>query len=293
MKIACVILNFNTADITEKLCQQLYGYEIVDYIIVVDNCSTDGSFEKLKYLKNDKITVLRTERNGGYGYGNNYGIKYSLDKYKVDYVLIVNPDVVVEEKTILKLVTALQNSEAVVAGGIAYNGKGEIQTSFWKIPSVFTYIFSALFLFRIFGVVAAKDNNHHVNNVNYVDCIVGCLLLVEAKIFVDYTLYDENIFLYCEETTLGIKQKNKRLKTIVVNDAIYLHLHEGITKNHFAPSAKNKKIVGKSRLYVLKNYYKVSTPVYFSAKIIYFFAGIEAKFIDKFKKILQTFHSKG
>ena len=91
---------------------------------------------------------------------------------------------------------------------------------------------------------------------------------------------------------LGIKQKNNELKAIVVNDAKYLHLHGGINPNRFKPSALNEKMVIKNRLYVLKNYYKVSIPVFFLAQSIYFFAGIEAEFKDIIKKILYMFYSK-
>ena len=55
----------------------------------MDNKSTDFSFEKLKKFQTEKIRVISSEKNGGYGYGNNIGIKYAKDFLKIRYILIV------------------------------------------------------------------------------------------------------------------------------------------------------------------------------------------------------------
>ena len=74
--LACVILNYNDSETTLSLINKIKTYEILDYIVIVDNQSSDNSLEKLRKIQTSKIIVICSEKNGGYGYGNNYGIWY-------------------------------------------------------------------------------------------------------------------------------------------------------------------------------------------------------------------------
>ena len=77
-KICCIILNYNDAATAMGLADEIRGYPCLDSIVLVDNCSTDDSWEQLKTLRHtDKVHVLRTEENGGYGMGNQAGINYA------------------------------------------------------------------------------------------------------------------------------------------------------------------------------------------------------------------------
>ena len=60
-----IILNYNDCERVEKLVQLVKEYSSLKHILVVDNCSVDGSYHKLKKLTNDKIHVIRTEQNVG------------------------------------------------------------------------------------------------------------------------------------------------------------------------------------------------------------------------------------
>lgn len=88
-----VVLNYNDYNTIEKFLNNAIHIESIDKLIVVDNCSTDNSFEKLCAFESEKTDVIKTEKNGGYAYGNNFGVKYAMDKYSPKYVFISNPDV--------------------------------------------------------------------------------------------------------------------------------------------------------------------------------------------------------
>ena len=90
-KIGFVILNYNDSDETLQLCNKIKNYSSIYKIVVVDNLSTDNSFEKLKKIEGNKIDVILSDKNGGYSYGNNYGAFYLIDKYKIDILFISNP----------------------------------------------------------------------------------------------------------------------------------------------------------------------------------------------------------
>ena len=61
--IDCVVLNYNDADTTIDMIQHIQNYDIIDHIVVVDNCSTDDSLDRLKMLSDEKIIVLSSNKN--------------------------------------------------------------------------------------------------------------------------------------------------------------------------------------------------------------------------------------
>lgn len=80
MSVAIIVLNYNDNENTKKYVNQIEDYKIVDKILVVDNKSTNKEeLKKLSTLKSKKVEIISSDKNGGYAYGNNYGIKY-LDK---------------------------------------------------------------------------------------------------------------------------------------------------------------------------------------------------------------------
>src|SRR5690606_32522481 len=106
-------------------------------------------------LESIKIHVLLSSCNGGYGYGNNIGIRYSLNNLNADYTLIANPDVVFSEKTVCELTKVLiENENVVVSAPIPVKPNGEKQKRpAWKLPKRYQEVLSASILInRFFGV---------------------------------------------------------------------------------------------------------------------------------------------
>lgn len=91
VRLSCVILNYNDAETTEKLVKQIADYNVLHQIIVVDNASTDDSLERLKKLEAvqpGRLHVLSADHNGGYGSGNNLGVRYVAGQGGATHVLI-------------------------------------------------------------------------------------------------------------------------------------------------------------------------------------------------------------
>ena len=77
MKVALIVLEYNDAEETVKYVKKVSEYETINKIVVVDNHSTDvNTMEILKEIESEKVAVMQTEKNGGYSYGNNFGMKY-------------------------------------------------------------------------------------------------------------------------------------------------------------------------------------------------------------------------
>lgn len=257
IRLSCVILNYNDWEHTSTLIKHIENYRIFSNIVVVDNCSTDDSLIRLKELQNSKIVIVQSEKNKGYGYGNNFGMKYAFKKLGADAVLICNPDVSFGENVVEHLSSAMEaQPNCGVISAVQYDRNGnEIDQSAWSIPHVWNYIFSVGKLSSHIAVNFYQNAEVlHRAPVTKVDCVAGSLLLVSRDSFEKTGGYDENVFLYCEETILGCKMKKAGFNTYICSDIHYLHLHGVSISKSVTSAVKRKKLLLKSHHYTLKNY---------------------------------------
>lgn len=115
MRTAIIILNYNSRKDTMKYVSEIKDYKVLNTIVVVDNHSSNqGEWEALESLKSDKVYVIESDKNGGYSYGNNLGLKFleTLEQ-AYDYVVISNPDVEVSEKAFEACFQELEQNENV------------------------------------------------------------------------------------------------------------------------------------------------------------------------------------
>ncbi len=253
MKIACVIVNYNDAKTTIALLKQICDYKSLNHIIIVDNCSTDNSYASLKQFETNNIIVLQAEKNKGYGAGNNFGIKYAKDILHCDVAIIANPDVSFTEACVKRIAqTFSEDRDAAVVSAVQLKPDSTpFHSTSWKIPSANEYIFSALFFI---GKLYSKTKEYNGNTRIAVDCVSGAFLAVDINKFLSVDGYDERIFLYCEETMLGIKLRNAGFKTLLLTNETYVHHHAVSTQKSIPNAVKRRSLLLNSRLFVLKEY---------------------------------------
>ena len=139
--VICQILNYNDTFHVKKLVSKIKDFSVFNYILIVDNASTDGSFEKLSdlYKDDDHIKVIVSNKNGGYGYGNNFGIKYASAKLNASMAIVCNPDVEFTESTVINLVKLMKKTDAAITSGVEINKVPSINKA-WKIPTPLQWI---------------------------------------------------------------------------------------------------------------------------------------------------------
>ena len=85
MKVAVIIVEFNDAEQTIKYVNEIAQYKNIQRIVVVDNHSTElNTMNLLKEIQNEKVIILQSDKNGGYNYGNNFGIQYLQEQEKLN-----------------------------------------------------------------------------------------------------------------------------------------------------------------------------------------------------------------
>lgn len=107
-KFGFVILHYLAFDMTKEcVCSILNNYSQYNiYITIVDNASNNGSGLKLKEVyKNIKnVDVILNSTNQGFAKGNNIGYTHIIEKYAVDYVIVMNNDVIIDQQNFLDVV---------------------------------------------------------------------------------------------------------------------------------------------------------------------------------------------
>ena len=133
MKTGFLIVNYNDYETTNKLLENIKNYSCLDMIVVVDNNSTDSSYENLKKQETEKIKIIKNSSNEGYGSGINFGSKYLINKLKECYIIVSNPDIVIyKEEDIIKLINSFDESTAMV-GPVIKEHQGLNRG--WKVPT--------------------------------------------------------------------------------------------------------------------------------------------------------------
>ena len=109
-KLAIILVNWNSYELTNDTLQSLYQTSYQDYdIICVDNASTDDSLSQIK-TNHAGIIILTCDQNTGFTGGNNKGMQYAL-AHGYAYTLLLNNDVAVESDFLEPLVQALDANE--------------------------------------------------------------------------------------------------------------------------------------------------------------------------------------
>ena len=168
--------------------------------IVVEN-SYDRELKSDLESKYDNIEVILNE-NQGMGASNNIGIKKATTKY----AFVINPDVVFKENTFLNLVEEVKNIDNFSIISPINTDKNFPN---YKIQNNYPII-----------------NDHIVE----VDTIDGFSMLINKSKFADQTYFDENFFLYLENTDLCLRQKNKKEKIFIIKNSEIKHIGSYTTK---------------------------------------------------------------
>ncbi|MCM3693201.1 glycosyltransferase [Neobacillus niacini] len=287
-----VIVNYNDSDNTIKLINQVSGYNCIDKIIIVDNCSTDNSINNFSKINNKKVDIVVSDYNGGYAYGNNFGIHYAEKRYKIKNIIISNSDISVKETSIIKIIEFLAcNKNIGIATGVIRNSNNDISGNLgWKLPRYRDMLINNFYTSYKISRLINKSiyyNTEEILNVDYakVEAVSGCFFIVRYEAIRNVGYFDEKTFLFMEENILGKKMMAAGYGIYVVTGAQVYHLH--VSKKG---TSKSRVILQNAYLdscsYYMKRYLKVPE---IGAKIfsaLYFLGRYEWMFASKISALL-------
>lgn len=206
MKLTVVIVNYNVKYFLEQCIKsaEVAAAHVSTEIIVVDNASTDGSKEMMQNIF-PHISYIYNTKNVGFSMANNQAMRIA----KGEYILLLNPDTVVDEFTFQKTVQFMDDHPD--AGGLGVkmvDGKGIFlpeskrglptpEVSFYKIFG-FSKRFPQSKKFGQYHLGFLNDNETH-----QIDILAGAFMLMRKKALDKVGLLDEDFFMYGEDIDLS------------------------------------------------------------------------------------------
>lgn len=255
INVSVIIVNYNTKELLKQCLLSVFekttdiGFEI----IVVDNASIDNSAEMVeKYFP--LITLIKNTENLGFGRANNQAAKLSKGKY----LFLLNSDTVLLNNSIKILYDFLENNpKAKIAGGALFDPNGKPNTSFGNFPSLlqefsdigFSFLYKNYYYNHLaVGLTCSKKQPF------IVDYVSGADMMIEKSIFDNLKGFDEDFFLYYEETEFSYRIKKEGWFSYIVPQAKIIHL-ESVS---IISSAKKRRMKRSKKLFFAKCYGKYS-----------------------------------
>ena len=216
MQISVIIVNYNTEQLTLDCLKSIYEHTIeVDFeIIIVDNASSDNSVEAIK-ASYPLVKVIESNKNLGFGRANNLGAKYAQG----EYLFLLNSDTLLIENTLSVLYTFMKDreSENIGACGVSLlNGQQQKTISAGHFPS----------LLQEFSLAFSIPKDEDVKEVDY---ICGADIFIKKELFNELKGFDEDYFMYFEETDLFFRLKSKGYSSVILTNHHLIHLEGGST----------------------------------------------------------------
>ncbi|MBQ7536243.1 MAG: glycosyltransferase family 2 protein [Stomatobaculum sp.] len=293
MKTACIILNYNDADTTIAQIRRIRDYKSLDAVVVVDNASTDDSVARLTEYVGGKVTLLESETNGGYGAGNNLGVRLASEMLRAKYCLIANPDAEFSDKCAAALVRSMEehpelgviapvmvNPNLPVKAGIPGTRENVLTgAAAWPLrPWLYDLLESGPVSRRVFtGILHYPRWRYIGRKLVPVDCVPGSLLLVDTGKFLQSGGYDENVFLYGEEYMLGHAMRLLGYRTALLTDSFFMHRHAGTIGKSYRKLLERQKLREKSTLYYYKEYLGINSLQELVTKLFYAAVNLEVR----------------
>ena len=235
-KIVVVVLNYKTPDLAVMAAQSaaaaMGGFG--GAIVLVDNASPDNSFEQMQrdvaaatWPAHLDVQVLQSGHNGGFGAGNNFGIRAGRAICPdAEFVYILNPDARVEKGAIRALKDHLDaHPEAAFAGSWIYGEDGADHCSAFRFPSLGSEFESAVRFGPITRLLQKFVLPMHVPDASGpVGWIVGASMLARTSVLNDIGLFDETFFLYFEETDLCLRAHRAGHEVHFVRESCVCHI---------------------------------------------------------------------
>ncbi len=251
MKIAVIILNYNSSDDCRKCVSFLKRQEGVELeLILVDNCSPDG--DKVEALCREQgCTFIASLENRGYNAGNNIGLRYAAEKgYK--YALISNPDMEFpQEDYVASVVNKMEeNEEIVVCGSDIIDVDDHHQNPMFKDK----FFHDVNSIIKVLFKRKGSDTDGNVDNYkdnHYCAKVSGCCFLLRMDFVKEIGFFDDNVFLYCEEAILSRQVEIAGKKMYYIADSQAVHAHISSTKGNPVKRFENWE---SARMYFIDRY---------------------------------------
>ncbi len=232
-KLSIVIVNYNVKHFLEQALLSVENAlkDIDAEVFVVDNNSVDGSVQMIR-KRFPWVRLIANKQNVGFSKANNQAIRQATG----EYILLLNPDTVVEEDTFHKTIAFMdQHPEAGALGVQMVNGKGRfLPESKRSLPTpevAFYKIFGLSKLFPKSKTFGKYHLSYLDNQKNHeVEVLSGAFMLLRKSVLDQVGLLDEDYFMYGEDVDLSYRITQAGYKNYYFAETRIIHYKGESTK---------------------------------------------------------------
>ena len=260
-EVSIIVVSYGTRDMTlaclESVVRETTAirYEV----IVVDNASTDGSAEAIA-TQFPSFRLMAETENLGFAGANNLAATHARGKY----LLLLNPDTVVLDRALEKLVAfAAERPTGGIWGGRTLFGDRSLNaTSCWARLTFWNLFCSGIGLSMMFPNSPVFNSGSYGgwkrDDVREVDVVTGCLLLIERTLWNRLGGFDKEFFMYGEDADLCLRAAALGWRPAITPEATIVH-YGGATEQDSA--RKIKRVLAAKALLIGKFFSRPAQPI--------------------------------
>jgi len=226
IKLSIIIVCFNGREVLIPCLESIWKAvpSFPFEVILVDNGSKDNSVQEVHRRFQDVI-IIQSGYNAGYAGGNNIGFA----RARGQYVLFLNPDTIIHEGTFDRLVGRADSDPTIgIVGPSVQDAGGPRQPGCFRAPRIRDALAMAFWLYRIPGYVKAygfpgRYRENQYKDEMEADVVTGCCLLARKAVLKDVGVFDEEYFVYFEETDLCERVRKHGYKILYDPSASIVH----------------------------------------------------------------------
>lgn len=284
-QLSIVIVNYNVKHFLEQvlLSVDAASQQLEIEVWVVDNNSVDGSMDMVEERFPWVKTILNKE-NVGFSKANNQAMKQSVSPH----ILLLNPDTVLQEDTLMKCVEYMDQHPEVGGLGVRMiDGKGKfLPESKRGLPTPKAAFYKMTGLASIFPK-SKEFGRYHMKylpefKTNEVDVLAGAFMMLRKETLDKIGLLDEQFFMYGEDIDLSYRITLGGYKNVYFPETTIIHYKGESTKKR---SVNYLKVFYSAMVLFAKKHYPtrragqfafwIQLAIYFRAFLAVFFRGIQ------------------
>lgn len=279
--IAFVVLHYNVPDITRRCVASIRELDsnVKKKIVIVDNASPDGSGMLLQkeYLQDPDIKVLLNEKNEGFAKGNNTGYRYAREEWEADCIVIINNDIIFEQKDFIleveKDISSWEKERVGVIGPdivtVAQQHQNPFRERPYEIKDVKTAIRNKRIFLLYFHLKKILHLDHKIfilenlfekrsekrrNTIRYSGQQYGVVLqgacLIFSPLFVrkEKNAFCPDTFLYGEEDILSFQCRKREYQMLYWPSVSVRHLEGRATEERYSQPVKKSIFIYRNTL---------------------------------------------
>lgn len=244
--LSILIVCYKAKDLIDDCLSGVYKYTSSEcnYEVLLVDCSNDGTVDLVRE-KYPQVRIIENSENLGYGKGNNFLAEHAVG----NYILLLNPDVIVSDDAIGELYrTAVAHPEAGAVGGVTRLRDGSYDPGCRQyVPTLFRLTAGALGGGRFLNGALPEG----ATEAGEVDTLTGAFMLVRRDAWNQLQGFDTSFFMYSEELDLCQRLKKQGWSVLMTPRAQIIHLVGGGQKQ----SPRRILLIAQSRMHFFRKYW--------------------------------------